>query len=55
MKDNWQLLAVFVIIAAAIIIPIIKTIIRLRKGKSSSCSCGCHDCPIANNCTSKKK
>lgn len=55
MKDNWQLSAVFAIIAAAIFVPIIKAFVRRRKGKpSSSCSCGCHDCPIANKCTSKK-
>ncbi|MGM9827621.1 MAG: FeoB-associated Cys-rich membrane protein [Muribaculaceae bacterium] len=51
---DWQLIAVIAIIAAAIVIPVVRLVARRRRGQSSGCSFGCTDCPISSSCKQKK-
>ena len=49
---EWQMTGVVAIVAAAIIVPIIRAIRRRIRGQhtSSICSCGCPGCPVASQC-----
>ena len=48
----WLDIALAVLIAAAVLLALLKIIRDRRRGK---CSCGCADCPSAGSCAARRQ
>ena len=49
---DWQLIVTLIIVAAAVVWIVVRTVRRLRSPQQGGCSCGCSGCSLSASCKS---
>lgn len=52
---DWQLIAVGIIVAGALVWTIVGFVRQIRRRGRGSCNCGCSGCSLADSCDKEKK